>query len=146
MNSIAADTKANKDVYAALVSGRHNDPFGVLGAHRVGAARIVRTLQPHAKSVAIIDASGDVLTAMERVHPGGIFAAFMPPRLRRYRLRITTTAGDAHDIEDPYRFAQTLGDLDLYLLGEGSDKNIYSKLGAQVRTLAISMTGTAAAT
>jgi len=136
MTTIAADTQSNRDAYLALVRGRHNDPFGVLGVHRVGKARIVRTLQPHAKSVAIIDASGDVLTTMERVHPDGIFAVIMPPRLRRYRLRITTSAGDAIDIEDPYRFAPTLGDLDLYLLGEGSDKNIYSKLGAQVRTVA----------
>ena len=136
MTTIAADTQSNRDAYLALVRGRHNDPFGVLGVHRVGKARIVRTLQPHAKSVAIIDASGDVLTAMERVHTNGIFAAIMPPRLRRYRLRITKSAGDAIDIEDPYRFAQTLGDLDLYLLGEGSDKNIYSKLGAQLRMIA----------
>ena len=135
MTSIATDTRNNKDAYAALVRGRHNDPFSVLGVHRVGVARIVRTLQPHAESVTIIDSSGDVLAGMARVHPDGVFAAIMPPRLRRYRLRITTTVGNTIDIEDPYRFSQTLGDLDLYLLGEGSDRNIYSKLGAQVRTI-----------
>ena len=40
--------------------------------------------------------------------------------------------GDSVDIEDPYRFATTLGDLDLYLLGEGSDRKIYEKLGSKI--------------
>ena len=30
----------------ALASGRHSDPFSVLGVHRVGDGYIVRTLQP----------------------------------------------------------------------------------------------------
>jgi len=134
MKPITADTQANKDAYAALVNGSHTDPFAVLGVHRSGPARIVRTLQPQAERVAVIDTAGETLADMERVHPGGVFAAIMPPRLRHYRLRITTASGYTTDIEDPYRFPQTLGDLDLYLLGEGSDKNIYEKLGAQVRT------------
>ena len=134
MNPIAADTQANKDAYAALLSGTHTDPFAVLGVHRSGNSRIVRTLQPQAERVAVIDTVGETLADMERVHPGGVFAAIMPPRLRHYRLRITMRGGHSYDIEDPYRFPQTLGDLDLYLLGEGSDKNIYEKLGAQVRT------------
>jgi 1,4-alpha-glucan branching enzyme len=33
-------------------------------------------------------------------------------------------------LEDPYRFPPTLGELDLYLLGEGSDRQIYRKLGS----------------
>jgi 1,4-alpha-glucan branching enzyme len=136
MNLIAADTRTNKDAYAALVSGRHNDPFAVFGVHRSGTARVVRTLQPQAQHVTVIDAAGETLADMERVHPDGIFVAIMPPRLRHYRLRVTGASGDSVDIEDPYRFPQTLGDLDLYLLGEGSDTHIYEKLGAQVRTFA----------
>ena len=135
MSTIATDTRNNEDAYAALVSGRYGDPFGVLGIHQVGGSRIVRTLQPHAKRVEIIDNEGTVLGEMERVHPDGIFTALMPPRLRHYRLRVTTAVGNEMDIEDPYRFPTTLGDLDLYLLGEGSDKQIYSKLGAQLRTV-----------
>ncbi len=135
MTTIKTDTKKNKDAYAALMRGRHGDPFGVLGVHQAGSSRIVRTLQPHAERVEIIDSQGTVLAEMERVHPDGIFAALMPPRLRHYRLRLTTTVGDTLDIEDPYRFPTTLGDLDLYLFGEGSDSQIYAKLGAQPRTV-----------
>ena len=49
MSPIAADTQTNKDAYAALVSGHHNDPFAVLGVHHSGSARIVRALQPQAE-------------------------------------------------------------------------------------------------
>ena len=135
MSAITTDTRNNKDAYAALMSGRYGDPFGVLGIHQAGGSRVIRTLQPHAERVSIIDNQGTVLSDMERVHPDGIFAALMPPRLRHYRLRLTTTVGDTVDIEDPYRFPTTLGDMDLYLLGEGSDKQIYTKLGAQPRTV-----------
>ena len=135
MTTIAIDTKNNKDAYAALMSGHHGDPFSVLGVHQAGGSRIVRTLQPHAERVEIIDNEGMALAEMQRVHPDGLFAALMPPRLRHYRLRLTTTVGDTVDIEDPYRFPTTLGDMDLYLFGEGSDKQVYAKLGAQVRTV-----------
>ena len=49
-------------------------------------------------------------------------------RERVYKLRITTHDDGQHTIEDCYRFPSTLGDMDLYLLGEGSDKKIYQKL------------------
>ena len=44
----------------------------------------------------------------------------MPPRKRRYAIARDGADGTAYDIEDPYRFPSTLGELDLYLLGEGS--------------------------
>ncbi|MDH3531363.1 MAG: 1,4-alpha-glucan branching protein GlgB [Gammaproteobacteria bacterium] len=121
--------------YAALVQGRYYDPFSVLGLHRVGNLRVVRTLQPQAQNVDLVDGSGKLLAVMERVHPDGLFAAVMPPRKRRYRLRITTHNGDVSEVEDCYRLPTTLGDLDLYLLGEGSDRQIYNKLGSQLRDI-----------
>jgi 1,4-alpha-glucan branching enzyme len=135
MNTIETDTRRHGRAYETLVSGRHGNPFSVLGVHQAGSARIVRTLQPQAQSVEIVDSEGAVLAGMERVHTDGIFAAVMPPRLRHYLLRITTGGGHVYDIEDPYRFPTTLGDLDLYLFGEGSDKQVYAKLGAQLRAV-----------
>jgi 1,4-alpha-glucan branching enzyme len=120
---------------SALAQGRYRDPFAVLGLHKEGANRIVRTFQPQAKDVALIDADGDVIAKMQRVHADGLFEATMPPRKRRYALRITTYDDTSSDIEDAYRFESSLGDLDLYLLGEGSDQKIYDKLGARVLTL-----------
>ena len=123
------------DALNTLVEGRHGDPFALLGVHRVGDVRVVRAFQPQAKSVILIDSDGNTLSEMERVHADGLFEARMPPRKRRYRFRITTFDDISSDVEDPYRFPSSLGDMDLYLLGEGSDLRIYDKLGAHVRTL-----------
>ena len=128
------DTIKQRDAIAALVKGTHSDPFAVLGPHRSGNARVVRTMQPQAKAVALVDTTGEVLARAERVHDDGLFTAVLPARKRRYRLRITLPSGETYESEDPYRFPSTLGEMDLYLLGEGSDKEIYRKLGAHLRT------------
>ena len=67
MNTIDTDTRRNGDAYTALVSGRHANPFGVLGVHQAGGSRIVRTLQPQAQKVEIVDNQGAVLAEMDRV-------------------------------------------------------------------------------
>ena len=118
----------------ALARGVHDNPFAVLGLHREGRRRIVRTLQPHAKSVVLTDGKGRELAAMDRLHPHGVFAATLPPRLRHYRLRIEPDEGRAYDTEDAYRFPSTLGDVDLFLLGEGKHQQVYSVLGAHYLT------------
>ncbi|MDJ0708866.1 MAG: 1,4-alpha-glucan branching protein GlgB [Woeseiaceae bacterium] len=122
------------DALDALVAGRHGDPFAVLGPHRANGHRVVRTLQPQASAVALVDGNGNELARAERVHADGLFVATLPPRLRRYQFRITLPSGDSYLAEDPYRFPPTLGEMDLYLLGEGSDREIYEKLGAQLRS------------
>ena len=121
--------------FDALVNGRHNNPFAILGLQRTRKGRVVRTLQPGAKSVELIDRDGNALAAMQRIHDGGLFEAPMPPRKRSYALRITWQSGETQVVEDTYRFPSTLGELDLYLLGEGSDANIYRKLGAHPKTI-----------
>ena len=122
---------ATNDQLEALANGQHNNPFAILGQHRAETGeRIVRTLQPQAESVALINARGELLGVMERIHPAGIFSAVLPPRRRRYALRITLPGGHQYDAEDPYRFASSLGEIDLYLLGEGSHQSIHSALGA----------------
>ncbi|MDH3533484.1 MAG: 1,4-alpha-glucan branching enzyme, partial [Gammaproteobacteria bacterium] len=135
MTTLEIDIARHKEAFAALVAGRHHDPFSMLGVHRVDGDRVVRTLQPHAERVELIDRSGRLLSTMQRLHPDGLFAAIMPPRIRRYRFRITTHAGDIMEIDDCYAFGQTLGDVDLYLLAEGSDRKIYQKLGAHPKTI-----------
>ena len=133
--SIDTDIRRNGDAFAALTEGRHRDPFALLGLHSVGKSRVVRTFQPQAKRVDLVDADGNHLADMQKVHSDGLFVAAMPPRKRRYQLRVTTHDGHTADIEDAYRFPQSLGDIDLYLLGEGSDRQIYNKLGARVISL-----------
>ena len=97
--------------------------------------RIVRTFQPQAQSIGLlVDGVSDPLP-MQRVHPDGIFEVELPARKRRYRLRITNEDGHSWDIEDAYRFPSMLGDLDLYLMGQGAHRDIFKKLGAHPTSL-----------
>ena len=125
----------------ALVRGHHRDPFAVLGPHRSGNARVVRCFLPEARAVALVDTNGETIAPMENLHHGGIFEGELPARRRRYLLRATYSGGAEIDLEDPYRFPSSLGELDLYLLGEGSDQDVFKKLGAHVKTLG-GVTGT----
>jgi 1,4-alpha-glucan branching enzyme len=118
--------------YRALAEGRHANPFAVLGPHQHAGRRYVRTVQPHARKVELLDKSGKWLANAAWVHAGGIFEVPLPPRIRNYQLCLTAPDGSRRTIEDPYRFPSLLGDLDLYLLGEGSHADIYRKLGAHV--------------
>ena len=130
MESRALEPASLTAALDAIVAGRHGDPFAVLGRHRVDGASVVRCFEPDASAVSIIDSNGDVLAPMERVRPEGLFAGEMPGRKRHYRLRIEKGSYH-HDVEDPYRFSSPLGELDLHLIGEGTHRRLYDKLGAR---------------
>ncbi len=119
----------------AINKGQHRDPFSVLGPHKVNGRRIVRSIQPGIKSLRLVNAAGDVVDTMRRLPKTDVFEGQLPPRLRRYRFRAELEDGNIVDYEDSYRFPPTLGEMDLYLLGEGSDQRIYEKLGAHVTNI-----------
>ncbi len=116
----------------AIVGGDHRDPFGYLGLHDDGNGLVVRSLQPDALSVKIVDRkTRRTLAELERVHEAGLFVGRIKGRKRRFAYRLLV---DSHDggveLEDPYRFPPWLGDLDIHLLGEGNHLDSYRKLGA----------------
>jgi len=123
---------------AALMQGDHGDPFAILGMHRHEGALVVRTLLPGAQSVAVIDAkSGRRLAGLERIDYSDVFAAAIPRRKNpfAYRLRIdwgSQAQPQLQELDDPYRFAPILGELDLWLLAEGTHYRPYEKLGAHL--------------
>ena len=118
----------------ALMQARSGDPFATLGPHEIGGRCEVRAVLPQASSVDILDPSSHaVLAAMERVLPEGFWVGRLPAMLP-YRLRIHGPGGSS-DIDDPYRFGPTLGEMDLYLLGEGRHRDFASRLGAHPATM-----------
>ena len=123
-------TRLNKATLNALAGGRYCNPFSLYGLHREDGKRIVRTIQTQAKSVDLLLDSGTDPLPMQRVHPDGIFEVEMPPRKRNYRFRVTGANAGSWEVEDAYRFPSLLGDLDLYLMGQGSHRDIFRKLGA----------------
>jgi 1,4-alpha-glucan branching enzyme len=118
-----------------IAAGTCGDPFAVLGIQSVANGRVVRTFQPQARRVHLLNAKNQDLGAMTRAHSSGLFTTSLPPRLRHYRLRIYIDDERHYDIEDPYRFPSPLGELDQHLLGEGSHQRIYDTLGSHCRNL-----------
>ena len=117
---------------AAIVAGRHGDPFAFLGMHEAEGVLCVRAFLPDAAAMSVVDsASGAVAANGKRVHPAGLFVAAMPERRERFRYRLRARWGRAwHEFDDIYRFPPVLGELDLHLLGEGNHLASYRKLGA----------------
>ena len=134
MDSEVAQADGEAAGAALLERGRHPDPFSFLGAHGMGSKLRVRTFQPQAASVALIGVDGAEPIAMARIGSTGVFVADLeqlPERGDiRYRLRVGSGSGQSVDIDDPYRLPSPLGDLDLYLIGEGSHHQLYERLGA----------------
>ncbi|MDQ1742211.1 MAG: 1,4-alpha-glucan branching enzyme [Pseudonocardiales bacterium] len=115
-----------------LAAGTHSGPHSVLGAHPAGPGRTaIRTLRPEASAVSAIIAGERY--PLEQLHPGGIFGAVIDVGPTDYRLEVSY--GDQQFIvDDPYRWLPTLGELDLYLLGEGRHEQLWDVLGAHVRS------------
>ena len=124
--------KLSAEAYA-IVEGRHSDPFHYLGLHHEGGKTVVRAFLPEASAVEAIDERG-AAAKLARIHDAGLFAGTMPNGSQRYQLR-AKFGDNVVELEDPYRFPPVLSDLDLYLLGEGTDQRLYDKLGAHPRTL-----------
>jgi hypothetical protein len=116
----------------AILRAGHGDPFAVLGMHREGAGLVIRAFLPQASRVVAIDAaSGTPVAELERVEQTGFFEGAVAGRTEPFAYRLRLTVGDtSSQIEDPYRFGNVLGDLDVYLIGEGRHRRLYEKFGA----------------
>jgi 1,4-alpha-glucan branching enzyme len=120
----------SQDVLEAIASGDHADPFAVLGPHQDSKKGwVIRTFQPRALEVELVDGAGKVLAPMKRVHSAGVFEASLKKKPDAYRLRLKEDWGE-RAIEDPYRFPPLLGEVDRHLMGEGTHLRLYEKLGA----------------
>ena len=126
-----------------LVKGHYlGDAFAVLGMHEAtnedGHKFIfIRTLQPQAKSVEVINRdTGAGLGYMRKVHNDGLFQLDLPnvADFFSYYFKITLYNDSVYETEDVYRFWPVLGDMDLYLFGEGTHYKSYEKLGAHLIT------------
>jgi len=126
----------NAGAVEAIVGGYHGDPFAVLGPHAVDGGVAVRAFQPGAAAAWVVAADGE--TPMARIHDQGFFEAILPGGALplRYRLRFEGHDGQSWTADDPYRYPTSLGELDEYLMAEGTDIYLYRKLGAHLMELA----------
>ncbi len=118
-----------------IAAGQHYDPHSVLGAHPGPDGVIIRALRPLATSVTAVLDDGRRLP-MEHVHQG-VFAVTVPDeKVPGYRIAAVYGSGSGASEEvrdDPYRYLPTLGEFDLYLIGEGRHEELWRVLGAHVR-------------
>jgi 1,4-alpha-glucan branching enzyme len=117
----------------AVIEGRHSDPFHYLGPHVENGSSVVRVFLPDAEGVSVIDEQGRE-SDLQRIHDAGLFEGRLRNGSRHYRLRARYGERQV-EIEDPYRFPPILSDFDLYLLGEGTHRQLYEKLGAHPMVL-----------
>jgi 1,4-alpha-glucan branching enzyme len=132
----------NTTIFAAdihrLLHAEHNDPFGVLGLHRVGQVWVVRSLRPDAKDLAIVDRYDiERRFPASRIAEEGLFEAELRGVTEAfdYLLEVTTWSGEIFQTSDPYSYGPVLGELDTYLYCMGNHYEIYEKLGAHLREI-----------
>lgn len=129
------------DELRSLVELRHATPHDLLGMHVLGdgAGVVARALLPGAARVQVQPLGESALPAFElsQLHDAGLFegVARDVPQVVPYELIVTNVAGEVRRLRDPYSFAPTLTEQDLYLFGKGDERRIYEKLGAQLRTV-----------
>jgi 1,4-alpha-glucan branching enzyme len=132
------ETEIDRVIYAD-----HSDPFSILGMHKQlvdGTEKlVVRAFLPQARKVGVVDsATGTVVADLPQVRNEGFFAGPIADSKQafRYRLRLLPYGSEQpYEIEDPYRFGQVLGELDIHLLVEGTHLRAFEKLGAHVTTM-----------
>ncbi|MEN0000843.1 MAG: 1,4-alpha-glucan branching protein GlgB, partial [Pseudomonadota bacterium] len=113
----------------ALVAARHDRPFDVLGVHKKGRQAWCVALVPDASSVSAH--VGKKTVPLERLH-GPVFGAQIPNSKFHHTLTAVFDDGSELHFEDPYRFGPVLSDLDQYLIGEGTHRQLWDCLGSHV--------------
>lgn len=116
-----------------LIEGRHHDPHSILGPHLADHGVTIRVLRPMATSVVVIDSDG-TRTPLEHEYRGVWVGVLPSTHVPDYRIDVAY--GDSAPIpaDDPYRFLPTLGEIDLHLINEGRHEDLWTVLGAHVKS------------
>ncbi|WP_411558772.1 1,4-alpha-glucan branching protein GlgB [Plantibacter sp. MPB07] len=123
----------------AVAEGRYHDPHQILGQHLVDLGGVsdplvvVRARRPLAEQVTAVLANG---ARVELAHVrAGIWQGFHVDGIIDYTLDARYSDGSIWNADDPYRFAPSIGELDLHLIGEGRHERLWDALGAHVTEL-----------
>jgi 1,4-alpha-glucan branching enzyme len=122
----------------AILEGRHPDPHQLLGAHEYESggrpATIVRVFQPGAADCYVV--RDGIATAMKD-EGDGFFTLVLPgvSLPLHYTLRFLSHDGRSWERGDAYRHVPTVGEMDLHLFNEGTHRELWTMLGAHLRTI-----------
>lgn len=129
---------APKEIIQAIVDGAWYSPYDVLGPHRMPPdnGTRVRTFQPYARDVELLDLNAGTAHPMQKVHEAGFFELHCPGNsCPAYRFKLTGFDDHIWETEDPYRFPLQITDVDFYLHGEGTHYRTYQRMGAHPMTI-----------
>ena len=134
---LVASTLLDPEDLYPLLECRHNDPHRILGVRKSKDGKTTaRVFYPGASAVSLIFADGEKLP-LTKEHADGLFEAETSRTLTAapdaYEIQATLKDGSVACYRDPYAFAPTVGEVDLYLLGEGRHLEAYKVLGAHPR-------------
>jgi len=123
------------DHVSALAEGRHPRPHDALGQHAatVGGVDgfVIRAVRPLAATVTAVQKDGTRIP-LEHV-ANGLWHGFAPGAGQAYALEAAYADAPSWTADDPYRFVPTVGEVDLYLWGEGRHEQLWDVLGAHFR-------------
>ena len=118
---------------AAIANGPLHDPHAHLGWHQQPDGDVIRAFRPLAEAVSAIFPDGSRLPMRHLEH--GVWQLEASTLSRDYEIRAEYASGIPWQTADPYRFAPTLGELDLHLIREGRHEQLWQVLGAHVREI-----------
>ncbi|MGA2045791.1 MAG: alpha-amylase family glycosyl hydrolase, partial [Roseiarcus sp.] len=116
----------------AILAARQSDPFAVLGPHETPRGWAIRAFAPFVDKVTAVTREGAPIVALER-RKGDFFEGLAKGLKQRpvYRLEASNGHG-SWSYDDGYAFGPALGPLDDHLLLEGTHRQLYRRLGAQI--------------
>src|SRR5450830_515185 len=115
----------------SLVEAVHPQPHETLGQHALDGGFVIRTVRPLAEAVTAIRADGSRVP-LEHV-ADGLWQGFAPGDGQAYALETTYSNGPDWITDDPYRFVSSVGEVDLYLWGQGRHEQLWQVFGAHYR-------------
>ncbi len=117
----------------ALVAGRCDDPFRLLGAHAGPHGVFARAFAPGAETLVAHTLDGRAVGELARVDDRGVFEGPLDLAAPEPLLHAATGGGGARwSVVDPYSFGPVLGPIDDHLIAEGAHARLFDKLGAHV--------------
>jgi len=119
------------DHVASLVAGHHPQPHATLGQHAVENGFVIRVIRPLADSVTAIRADSERVPLSHLAD--GLWQGFSAGVGQAYRIETTYSNGPDWVADDPYRFVSSVGEVDLFLWGQGRHEQLWQVFGSHFR-------------
>ncbi len=123
-----------KSAISEIVSGRHRDPFAVLGPQEVSGVWVARAFIPGAEKVTVETLEGTQVGTLDKREDDGFFEGKIALKNRQALRYAARRGGDEWRVTDPYSFGPVLGPMDDYYASEGTHLRLFDRLGAHVMT------------